>query len=187
MKFNKKKVIFYVSLLPYVYLILKCIYHSIFGYEYEFYHGKIEYGIDGAMEALNNFWFDNLFMFNYVTVIFIVCIIYQLWYFITRKSNKEVDNNNAKKKINLKKFFFILCILFWIIYLCYGIYSAIFGYEYEFLGNYHISYGIKGLLDSLFILGIYFCIVPIIPISIIYIIIYTIVYYREKKRSKSNM
>lgn len=95
------------------------------------------------------------------------------------------------KKIS--KLFFIICILCWIIYFSLGIRAA-------FVGSYPVSfgwptndpsdiskiYGMESFLDTMFALGIAFSVIPVLPISLIYIIVYLIIKkYRKNNANKA--
>lgn len=79
-----------------------------------------------------------------------------------------------KKKI--PKIILILSFLPYVFILLYGVYSAIFGFGFLF----STSYGFDALIDSIFIMTILLCCYPVIPICIIYQLVYTAVSVMKK-------
>lgn len=133
---NIKKTLFYIALLPYVIVLFMCIYHAIFGYNYGYNLEYTAYGI----KAVSEFLIDVLvnitqLFFNPITLcIIILWIGYQIYYFISFKSNKKEkaeyfkeSNVYTSKNINLKKILFFISILCWIIYFASGIFAFFFG------------------------------------------------------------
>ena len=79
------------------------------------------------------------------------------------------------KKIPL--IIFILSFLPYIIILGYGIYCAIFGYDvYTWILPTYVEtlYGLDAFLDAVTVLGLSLIFIPVIPICVIYDIIYLI-------------
>lgn len=167
-----KTILFGISLLPYAILIYMCICYAIGGYRYPGEEGII-YGFDAIGIVLKNvffIWFMTFALFPYslpIILIIVLWIGYQIYYLVTfKKSNKE--NENTIKKINLRKILFYIAMVCWCLYFIYGIFvffsSIITG---------------DGLLETLgFTLKWYlsgFTIIPVLPISLLYIIIYVII------------
>ena len=187
-KENIKKLILYISLIPYIYVLLMCIYHAIFGYDYALIGIAPNYGFDAVGDVINEFWFDGIITnFNYKSFFFILCIIYQIYYFITYKKVRTTKKEQLKSKfnkINFKKILFIIAIICWIIYFITGIYAFFFGSNTGGGLFYpEMEYGIDALLHTLFWNLILFSAIPILPISLIYIVIYLIIKYKNKKQA----
>lgn len=89
--------------------------------------------------------------------------------------------------MNRKKIFkvlFLISFLPYIILILISIYHAILGYDvYTWINHQYIEtiYGIDALTETLFWNGITFSIIPILPISLIYQIIYVVIYFKNKK------
>ena len=187
-KENIKKLILYISLIPYIYVLLMCIYHAIFGYDYGLIDIAPNYGFDAVGDVINEYWFDGIIAnFNYKSFFVILCLIYQIYYFITYKKAKTTKNEQSKNKfnkMNSKKILFIISIICWIIYFLTGIYAFFFGSNTGG-GLFYpkMEYGIDALLHTLFWNLIIFSAIPILPISLIYIIIYLIIKYKNRKQA----
>lgn len=184
-KIDVKKCLLYISLLPYLYVIIMCIYHAIFGYDYGLEAFEPNYGIDGMMEFLHNFWFDNILMFNYIGAIVILSVCYQIYYFVSYKKNKEVKESKYMK-INLKKILFVISLLCWVIYFVIGLSAFFFGASAGLFDS-EVVYGFEAVKSTLFWFLLVFSIIPVLPITLIYIIVYLIVKYKEKMKSKSKV
>ncbi len=165
-----KNIIFYIALIPYAVLAFMCIYYAIVGYGYNL--GKNAYGF----VAVGNFLpdvFSNILdkCLEPVPLCTVVLWIgYQLYYIISFKSDKKVpaaqeENAKGSKKISLRK------IVFWISISCWGAYFAS-----------GLEYGMDALADTLLWNLIRFSVIPILPISLLYIIIYVIVKLKEEKK-----
>lgn len=130
---NIKNVLFYIALLPYVILLFMCIYYAIIGYGYNL--GNTAYGFVAVGQFLGDVFVNIINMFfNPITLcIIILWIGYQIYYFISFKSDKKEkvvtkeSNGSTSKNINLKKILFFVSILCWIIYFASGIFAFFFG------------------------------------------------------------
>ena len=115
---NIKKILLYISLIPYIILIFMCICFAVIGYGYNL--GNTAYGFI----AVGNFLGDvfskiiKYLFFNPIALcIIILWIGYQIYYFISFKSNKKEKAEYSKesnvytsKNINLKKILFFISI-----------------------------------------------------------------------------
>ena len=189
-KISIKKILFYLTLIPYAAFVVICIFCAIIGYGYSL--GKTAYGIvaigNFATEAFANL--VSMFIYNPVIMICIsvLWIGFQIYYLITFKRDRKdksigVEEGNAKK-ISVKKIFFIISILCWCLYFATGVYAFFFGSNTGG-GLFHHTreYGIDALVNTLFWNLISFTIIPVLPISLIYIIVYIFVKKREQKKS----
>ena len=61
-----------------------------------------------------------------------------------------------------------------------GLWNAFFGFTF-FLST---SYGIEAFFDTCFILGWLLCVFPVLPVCLLYQIIYLIVFLVNKKKTK---
>ena len=168
---NKKKIILYITFIPYIYVVLSSIYFAIFGMDC---YTKICYGSDAVINNLSDFYLDFLLDNIALGIFVLLCIIYQIWYFISGKSNK-----NPNKKFDLKKFFFVISCSIWILYFLSAVFAARYGYSFFF--SYYDGFdGFEAALIGNFIkLGV---IIPILPITLIYIIIYVFKIKKDKKQ-----
>lgn len=85
-------------------------------------------------------------------------------------------------KRNITKIIFYISVLCWIIYFALGIFAFFFGSNTG--GGLLYStreYGMDALTHTLFWNLITFSIIPVLPISLIYIVIYIIVKKRKEK------
>ena len=86
-----------------------------------------------------------------------------------------------KSNENIKKNWFIICCLVWVAYFGYGIYAYFAGYSSGFFGGPMI-YGYKAFRDAMIWNLIGFSIIPILPATLIYIVIYLLNNKKEKKK-----
>ena len=196
-----KNILLGIALLPYMIIIVMSLYSSITGHES---YGRVYYGFDAIGNYLGDLFNDwiNLFVTFPINLIAIPIIVlwigYKIYYFITfkriQKENKteiKENNRNISKKINFKKIIFYICITCWCIYLASGIFAFFFGSPTGGgLFNPVMEYGVDALVHTLVLNLIGFSIIPILPISLLYIIIYVIVNKRKKKKemtAKSNI
>jgi hypothetical protein len=177
-KVKLKRAILYISLLPYAYLILSSLYYAIFGYTYNV-TGRTIYGITAFLDnIINRFWLDNFIMFNFIGFLCTCCIVYQVWYFI---NIKRKDTPILKKgKLNIKKVLFIISWLAWIIYFLSGIYALFFGYESGLFYKTTI-YGFNAFKEAILWNLIRLTFVPVLPATLIYIVVYLISENRQRK------
>ena len=110
-KIGIKKVLLYISLLPYVYCIIMSLYHAIFGYTYNSEFIEADYGIEAIMTFLSNYWMNNIIFLNVAGMINIFAILYPIYFFISYKRIDKVKVESKVRKINLKKIFFVISIV----------------------------------------------------------------------------
>lgn len=190
MKNKIKKYVLILSCFPYIYIFLKGIYYSIFGYG--------DYGNKGLDALIDYLCGDVVGLALELSswVIFIPCVAYQFYYFINVRGNK--DNNNkdrdseisvepeekrTEKRQKVRKFWFIIACMCWGLYFLSGVYAFFFGYDTVFFSTARV-YGFEGLCNALLWNIIKFSIIPILPISLIYIIVYRISNVIKKKKEK---
>ncbi len=172
-KVSLEKKLLYISFIPYIVYLLICLKNAIFGFCYN-YIDVCYYGIEGFLESFSTIFFDTIFSFW--AILLIIIVSYQLWYFIFRfktKSEKHKSKKEVKNVSILKKIIFILSIICWVLYLGSGLHSFFFGTCIGFL-NCEMVYGFDAMLDTLFWYGILFSMIPVLPITLIYIIMYII-------------
>jgi len=97
----------------------------------------------------------------------------------------------------MKKFLFILFIISFIPYIVllgYGIYSAIFGYDvYTLILPTYVEtlYGLDAFLEAITVLGLTLIFIPIIPVCIIYELLYSVIklffYFRNKRKTNKTV
>lgn len=81
------------------------------------------------------------------------------------------------KKI-IPKIILILSFAPYVFCLGYGIYSAIFGFGFLFSTSY--SYGFDAFISSILLTGFFLCGYPVIPVCLIYQLVYTAVSVMKK-------
>ncbi len=171
MKPKTKKVLFIVSLIPYVIIILIGIYFAIFGYHFD-YINSTDYGL----EAMGDFLLgDVLFGIDFLwqkAICFALLIGYQIYYLLSKNREKQEKDTN-KKKIRLGKIIFVISIICWMIYFAYAIGCFFWGYNTGII-NMHRVYGLEAIREALLWNLIAFSLVPVLPISLIYIVIYLV-------------
>ena len=167
MNLKLKKYIFYISLLPYAYVIVGSLYYAVFGYTYTSI-GESIYGIEAFLVyIIHRFWFDNFIMFNLIGLFCTCCIVYQIWYFLSSKSRKT----SLTSRLNIKKILFVISLISWIIYFLLGVYASFVGYKTGFF-NTTTVYGLEAFKNAMFWNLLMFTYIPILPITLIYIIVY---------------
>lgn len=184
---NIKNIIFYITLVPYIVLLFVCIYYAIIGYDYNL--GNTAYGFIAIGNFLVDISSNIIDFFNpIVQCIIILWIGYQIYYLISFKSNKKEnkeytqEKNRYNKNINFKRILFFICILCWVIYFASGIFAFFFGSNTGGgLFNSTMEYGKDALLNTLLWNLFAFSLIPVLPISLLYIIIYVIVKKKEEK------
>lgn len=132
-----KNILFYITLLPYVFVVFMCIYYSIAGYKYGLKLEYTGYGLKAVSKFITDVYVGIMeLLFNPITLcIIILWIGYLIYYFIDFKSDKKENdvvyskesNKHIKKNINFKKIVFFISILCWCIYFASGIYAFFFG------------------------------------------------------------
>ena len=188
MKHRIKKYVLVLSFFPYLYILLKGIYYSILGYEN--YGNK---GLDALVDYLSCDVFGLVFEVS-AWVIFIICVAYQFYYFINVKGNKEKnikdksseisveqEEKRTEKRQKVRKVWFIIALMCWGLYLLSGVYAFFFGYDSGLFSTVKV-YGFEGLCNALFWNIIILSIFPILPVSLIYIIVYIISNVIKKKK-----
>lgn len=183
-----KNALFCIAMIPYAVLVIMCIYYAIVGYGYNL--GKTAYGIVAIGNFLPDIFSDILdkCLEPLPLCAVVLWVGYQLYYLISFKSDKKADavrekNGNASKKVSIRK------IVFWISVSCWGVYFAS-GIVAFFAGAYtggglfspEMEYGMDALADMLLWNLFRFSIIPILPISLLYIIIYVVVKMIEEKK-----
>ena len=128
-----KNILLGIALLPYIIIMIMCIYYAIIGYGYNL--GNTAYGFiaigNFLGDVLLDLWLDNP---NITIPIIVLWIGYQIYYFITferkKKENKMMLKENTKntsKNVNLKKIVFYISVGCCFLYFASGIYAFFFG------------------------------------------------------------
>ena len=131
-----KDILVGIALLPYIVIIIMCIYYAITGYGYNL--GNTAYGfiaignfLGDVFVIILNLWLNNPIISIPITILWIG---YQIYYFITferkKKENKTMlkeNIRNTSKNINFKKIVFYISIGCWCIYFASGIFAFFFG------------------------------------------------------------
>lgn len=158
------KILLLISFCPYIYIICYCLYYSIVGVDIGIIEQDTIYGAEAFFNTLfEDCWIDNVLDFNILGLIIVCCIIYQIGYFI--------NNYKSKHKLNIKFILYIISIACWILYALSGIYAFFFGYSVGIIETHKVYWG-EALINSLLMNLIGFSIIPVLPISLIYILFY---------------
>ena len=113
-----KNILVGIALLPYIIIIIKCVYYAITGYGYIL--GNTAYGYVAIGEYLGDVFNDviDLVIDFPITLIVIIWIGYQIYYFITFNRRKiETDNQTTSRKSIAKRIIFYLCVAVIILYI----------------------------------------------------------------------
>jgi hypothetical protein len=189
-KLNIPKVLFLLSLTPYVAILIVLLVVAFTGYAYDetiTRHNETVYGFNAMYVWIDvmyhgYFYFHNL---NFRHFIFISLVVYQFVYLLKlrkikiKTTNNETvklnENNVTQKRLGKKsKIFLWVSLLPYAYIFVFAIISSFMGMG--FFGNR--SYGFDGFIAGLFIAP--FTIIPILLICIIYQIIYLVLKRIEK-------
>ena len=192
-----KNIIFLLCMIPYIFFIVMCIKAAIFGYNNVDYREPY-YGFIAIGEYASYFGGEILdFCFMPLNCcMFFSWIAYQIYFIITyekkykvakdneQNEKREEDNKGTQvKKLGARRVIFFISIGCWALYLLTSIGAIFFGTSTGGgLFDSYREYGIEGMKSALFWNGLALTIIPVLPCSLIYIIIYMIV--NRKKRNK---
>ena len=183
-----KRILLCIAFIPYIILICACLYYAINGYGYYDNNFRLPvYGLGAIENYLRNLlegWSNLLVMFVVFPIIFL-WIGYQIYHRVIKENKKELKDNNkdTSKSIKFKKIIFYICIGCWCLYFASSIFVFFFGFNaYGTIAREEFAYGTRGMLMALFLAGRALSIIPVLPISLLYIIIYVIVNRRKKKK-----
>lgn len=84
MKKQIHKIFFFISLLPYVLILIYAIYSAVFGIEFSFFSFNMVYGLNGFIFALLRKTFNST---NFLIIL--VCLTYQISYLVFRKKENK--------------------------------------------------------------------------------------------------
>ena len=176
-----KNILLGIALLPYIIIMNMCIYYAITGYVYGSALGATAYGIEAMKCFIGDIYKAIWFSSNSIILLplIILWIGYQLYYYITFEKTKKENNGNTTKNTNLEKiltFIFICCC----IYFASGVLAIFFGsylMEESVMGDRMLDYGWGTIPISLFLI-----VFNVLPILLLYKIIYAIVNKRKKKK-----
>ena len=192
-----KNIIFLLCLIPYVFFIVMCIKAAIFGYVKSDYR-EPDYGYIAIGEYASHVGGEILdFCFSPLNCcMFFLWIAYQIYFIITyekkykvakdNEQNKKIEEDNKGnkvKKLGARRVIFFISIGCWAFYLLTSIGAIFFGTRTGGgLFESYREYGIEGMMSALVWNGLALTIIPVLPCSLIYIIIYIIV--NRKKKNK---
>lgn len=136
-KKNIKNILLDIALLPYIIIMIMCIYYAIIGYVYGSALGATVYGIE-AMKCFIGDIYKAIWMSPNSIILLPVIILwigYQIYYLITFKKSKnksenenenenenKMENRNTVKSVNLSKILFYIAIARWCLYFIEGIF-----------------------------------------------------------------
>ncbi len=159
---NIKKIIFLISLLPYIlFLILGIINTTNYCIKYN------HIDLYQLIAPLSDFWFEGTTSFNIpIIILSAFCIIYPIYFIIDYLINKNKKRDNRNLKINKLFKFYLITFLPYI----YLILKSFLGVKTGLFTNHGTSYGFDAIMLVL-IVGTF---IPIYPAVLIFQIIYTI-------------
>ena len=105
MENKTKKYIKNIALLPYIIIMIMCIYYAITGYVYGSAIGATAYGIKAMICFIVDIYKAIWSSANSIILLplIILWIGYQLYYYITFEKTKKENSGNTTKNTNLKK------------------------------------------------------------------------------------
>lgn len=169
-----KHILLGITGLPYIIIIIMCIYYAITGYVYGSIGAATAYGTDAISCFIGNLYLEIWVGHNNIILIplTILWIGYQLYYYITFEKTKKENNGNVTKNTNLEKilsFIFICCCIYFVS----GILAIFFGsylMEESVVRDNMLNYGENTIAISLFLIFL-----NVLPILLLYNIIYVII------------
>ncbi|MCL1866709.1 MAG: hypothetical protein FWF82_04800 [Oscillospiraceae bacterium] len=192
-KLNNYKIAFLFSLVPCVVFLFVVTVVAISGYGYNM--GRHAYGMVAVGNWLGNigdYWFD----FNIRHIIIFTCLIYQTTYILALRSLPYKENHQTgigvksnRKTGKAAKIFLWLSFVPYAFVILMSICSAIFGTrEWAALfGEGRLIYGFEALQQDIFLLTAALTIVfPVIPICLVYQIVYLTVKIVKKRKTKAS-
>lgn len=127
--------------------------------------------------------------------LFFAWVGYQIYYFVTYKKRKKEENENyqqndgvilksSNKKIGVKQILYYVSLACWGIYFASGIFAFFFGSNTGGgLFSHYREYGFEAMFHTWFWALVSFSMIPVLPITLVYIIIYLVVKKRNEKRN----
>ena len=172
---DKKKVILYVTLLPYIFAFFYGLYHAVMGYKFNLTGWETVYGLDAFMEAVLHLWDEIVLSVNGCAFVGLAgCVAYQIWFFLSRAKRKN--------KFHLPFMLLLIsCIVLCIPFL-YGLRAYFVGESVGIMAG-ELVYGIAAVQRAMFWCTIALCVVPVLPLSILYLLLYGIKKFRSRKKS----
>ncbi|MBQ8549296.1 MAG: hypothetical protein IJ427_12425 [Lachnospiraceae bacterium] len=172
-----KKVLFYLSLVPYVvFLVWGVVNHILDGRETGYWDAF------ELIQPLADFWFDTVIVeLNPLGIV--LCLFslgYPMYYFLDKAGSKKKDKTEDASEGKVGKSF-ILYLVSFVPYL-YLVWSVIFGIDFGFFDSF-MYYGFEAFVIALglgSILGIY-------PIVLIFQIVYTVKKHRSFSRKNKRL
>ena len=196
---NKYKKIFFLSLLPYIVILICCVFVAVFGYEWSQFYER-EYGERAVRIWLDMYLFDWWFsLFGWIHLLFLTIVPYQILYllklrYIGKPKPKIIEpekpENIERKETKLFKIFGITV-------------SKVEGSSpplkkkktagqiaekvflvLSFLPFIYLLFMLleSGIGNSFYYILLFALFVPIFPVCVIYQIIYLIVKITEKRK-----
>lgn len=164
-----KKILFYVSLIPYAVLliwgIINCVIYSIKEHELDLYI---------IIEPALNFWLEAIVEVNILYIgIIVFALGYPIFYWLDKGDKKKEVPAEAHKETKAG-ILFVLYVISFVPYL-FLVWFGIFGIEFGFFSDYSMYYGFEAIA-LVFALG---SIIAVYPVCIIFQLVYTIKKYRS--------
>ena len=164
-----KKILFYVSLIPYAVLliwgIINCVIYSIKEHELDLYI---------IIEPALNFWLEAIVEVNILYIgIIVFALGYPIFYWLD-KGDKKKEVPAEPHKETKAGILFVLYVISFVPYL-FLVWFGIFGIEFGFFSDYSMYYGFEAIA-LVFALG---SIIAVYPVCIIFQLVYTIKKYRS--------
>ena len=174
-----KRIILYLSFIPYAFLLLICVCDIIFCFG----------------NALNRIINDlgNLLATGWPVLILAICFAYQMHYLINAKGlkNGTDDEVDEADKLKIEKRERTCKIIYKISLICWGIYLILGVCAFPLLPLDEDSllwvgeYGLEAIFGTLLLNAAILTVIPILPITAIYIIVYILSNRKKNKNCKN--
>lgn len=161
-----KRIILYLSFIPYAFLLFICVCDIIFCFD----------------NALNRIFNDleNMLATGWPVLILVICFGYQMNYLINAKGLKDGTDDEVDEadKLKIEKRERICKVIYKISLICWGIYLILGVCAFPLLPLEEDSilwvgeYGLEAILGTLLLNAVVLSIIPILPITGIYILVY---------------
>lgn len=179
-----RKGLLYVSLSPLLYLIIQAMIPAISGQDYGGFLDEKSYGVEIFLEAFVDQWFHVLFSLNHLTLWFGGSMLYLVYYGMTQVTGRSVKTSLYHRP--WKEVLFYIAIGVWIFYFLGGLHAMFWGYTETWFMQSSTYTGLEGFLNAMLWRGITFTIIPVLPFSLAYIIVYLLKGKRLKAHKETS-
>ena len=179
---NRYKLLLFLSLMPYAAMILLILVVAVTGYSYYLGEDKA-FGMRAAQYWLvdsGDYWLRP----NIRHLVMLVCVTYQITYFHKLRTVKSPPDTRSEtphfqvKQSGSSRLLLKLSFIPYGLPVLFSIYAAIFGIDFLWSTSYGLEGAVIGLVGGIVVLFF----IPILPVCIIYQIVYAV----SKKRESCN-